>query len=695
VAAAGLDPAGLDTAGLDAAGLDDGVLRHPLPLTARLEATFATRLDTLEADSRTLLLLAALDDGDLAELSRAAALLLEAPVYLADWTRTASAGLGSVEGDRFRFGHPLMRSAVQRAATDNQRRRTHAALAQALAGNQDRAVWHRAAAAAGPDESVAEALVAAAERATSRGALDAAFAALEQAAALTADPQRRAVRIRDAADVALESGAAERSLALHREALHLGLPAHDAVRSSYVLESMSNAWSGPAVVPRFVEIAEQLAAGGDDRLALDTIATVDMRAYLGPLDDGARQHVSAIVAGLDVPADDPQRLAALALLDPVHRGRGVIGHLRQMTPVGLVRARDLTLVGEAASAVWADNLAAPFLRAAVDGHRAEGRLVWLGQTLVLQAWVDARRGAVRDAITVADEAARVAGETRQTRYVAVAHLAHAVAAAGLGDEETATRLIAGAEAALLPMGAHPLLALVALARGRTALAAERPTEAYTELVRIFTPTDTAYQPFVQGWALADLAEAAVHGEGDLHLVRRILRTWRQVAADTTAPHLEVQVAYASALLAEEQVQGAMTFDAPGWPFYAARARLALGEGLRRQHRDAEARTPLREAARTFDALGQRRYADRALRELRATGERARRRTPEAWTELSPQELQIAQLAAEGLSNREIGQRLYLSHRTIGTHLYNLFPKLGITSRAQLRDALEPHATREA
>ena len=98
--------------------------------------------------------------------------------------------------------------------------------------------------------------------------------------------------------------------------------------------------------------------------------------------------------------------------------------------------------------------------------------------------------------------------------------------------------------------------------------------------------------------------------------------------------------------------------------------------------------PLREAAQVFDALGQRLHADRALRELRASGERARRRVPEAWTELSPQELQIAQLAAEGLSNREIGERLYLSHRTIGTHLYNLFPKLGITSRAQLRDALE-------
>ena len=102
-----------------------------------------------------------------------------------------------------------------------------------------------------------------------------------------------------------------------------------------------------------------------------------------------------------------------------------------------------------------------------------------------------------------------------------------------------------------------------------------------------------------------------------------------------------------------------------------------------------ARTPLREAARVFDALGLLCFADRARRELRASGERARRRVPEAWTELSPQELQIAQLAAEGLSNRDIGERLYLSHRTVSTHLYRLFPKLGITSRTQLRDALQP------
>ena len=333
---------------------------------------------------------------------------------------------------------------------------------------------------------------------------------------------------------------------------------------------------------------------------------------------------------------------------------------------------------------------------AVAGFREDGRVALLDQALVYEAWADVRSGAVRVALIGAAEGVRLAEEARHVRFLLACKLAHAIAAAETGDEEGAERLIDEAEAVLLPMGANPLLSLVALARGRRALTVERPGEAYAHLVRIFTPSDAAYQPFVRGWALADLVDAAVHGDGDLALVTRILREWRAIATDTRASHLVVQLRFADALLADEETaeacfQVAMASGAVGWPFYAARAQLAYGQWLRRQRRDADSRLPLREAAHSLEALGQRRLAERALRELRASGERARRRVPEAWTELSPQELQIAQLAAEGRSNREIAERLYLSHRTVGTHLYRLFPKLGITSRAQLRDALEtPH-----
>ncbi len=170
-----------------------------------------------------------------------------------------------------------------------------------------------------------------------------------------------------------------------------------------------------------------------------------------------------------------------------------------------------------------------------------------------------------------------------------ADLAHAIAAAERGDEETADQLIADAEAALVPMGANPQLSLVAFARGRAALAAERPGEAYHDLVRMFDHSDASHEPYVCGWVLADLVDAAVHGDGDLDLVRGVLNEWEEVAADTRAPHLQVQLTYAAALLAdsasaEQLFQVAMMSAASGWPFYAARTQLAYGRWLRRQRR---------------------------------------------------------------------------------------------------------------
>ena len=351
-------------------------------------------------------------------------------------------------------------------------------------------------------------------------------------------------------------------------------------------------------------------------------------------------------------------------------------------------------VGAAASSVWAENLALPFLRAAAAGARAQGRLSLLAHTLAFEAWAYLRLGAVREAITRAAEAARIAEEVRTLRYMVAARLAQAVAGAEQGEDETSERLIADAEALLIPLGANPMLSLPAFARGRLALAGERFGEAYEHLARIFDPEGVAFHPFVRGWALADIADAAVRGDGDVDAVRGYVAEWEEIAAATGAPHLQVQVAYAAAILGqdagtEQRFRDAIAAAQAQWPFYVARAQLAYGEWLRRHRRMTQSRAPLREAAETFDALGLVRYAERARRELRASGETVRRRDPSAWAQLSPQELQIAQLAAEGLSNREIGEQLYLSHRTVESHLYRLFPKLGVTSRAQLRDALDP------
>jgi DNA-binding CsgD family transcriptional regulator len=664
----------------------------PLPLTARLEQTFASRLTTLGTDVQRLLLLAALDDVDLAELSRAA----RAPLEPDDLAPAVAAGLGTLDSGGFRFRHPLIVSAVKQAATADELRSAHTALAEALADDPDRAVWHRAAAASGPDEAVAEALEAAASRATLRGAGDVAVSAFERAAGLTAEPRRRAQRLYLAGDLARELGRASDSVRLLRAAQQIGLPAAEHAMASFHLEIAESTWSGSATIRDFARIARELVDSGEGERALLALAVVSVRAYWERLDDETRREIAAISDEIKVPADNPVRLRVLGLIDPLGRGKEVIEQIARLSPVAMSDPEQLFDLGIAASSVWASDLALPFLRASASAARAHGRLGLLAHTLVFEAWGDLHRGAVRHSITRSAEGARISEEIRALRYVVAARLAQAIAGAEQGEDETPERLIAEAEALLIPLGANPMLSLTALARGRLPLARERFGEAYEHFVRIFDPAGVAFHPFVRGWALADFADAAVRGDGDLDAVRGHLAEWEQVATATGASHLQVQVAYAAAILATDAVaerhfRAAIESGRAEWPFYVARAQLAYGVWLRRRRRMTQSRAPLREAAETFDALGLVRYAERARRELRASGETVRRRDPGGWAQLSPQELQIAQLAAEGLSNREIGEQLYLSHRTVESHLYRLFPKLGVTSRAQLRDALEPAA----
>jgi len=662
----------------------------PLPLTARLEQAFASRLTTLGADAQRLLLLTALDEVDLVELSRAAG----KPVAAADLEPAIAAGLGKLDSRVFRFRHPLIVSAVKQAATADELRSAHAALAEALADEPDRAVWHRAAAAAGPDDVVAEELDAAAQRAMNRGAGDVAISAFERAAELSVEPQRRAQRLYLAGELARELGRASHGVRLLRTAQLIGLPAAEHAMASFHLEIAESTWSGSATIRDFARIARELADSGEGERALNALGTISVRAYWERLDQETRREVASISDEITVPADDPARLYVLGSIDPLGRAKQVVQQIGRLSPVSMSDPEQLFHVGVAASSVWAENLAIPFLRAGAAAARAQGRLSLLTHTLVFEAWADLRPGAVRQAITRAAEAARIAQEIRAPRYMVAAQLAQAIAGAEQGEDETPERLIAEAEAMLIPLGANPMLALTAYARGRLALARERFGDAYEHLVRIFDPAGNAFHSFVRGWAIADLADAAARGDGDLAAVRGYLTEWEQVAAATRAPHLQVQVAYAAAILAadavaERQFRAAIASAQAEWPFYAARAQLAYGAWLRRHRRMTQSRAPLREAAATFEALGLLRYAERARRELRASGERVRSRVPGGWAQLSPQELQIAQLAAEGLSNREIGEQLYLSHRTVESHLYRLFPKLGVTSRAQLRDALNP------
>jgi DNA-binding CsgD family transcriptional regulator len=244
-----------------------------------------------------------------------------------------------------------------------------------------------------------------------------------------------------------------------------------------------------------------------------------------------------------------------------------------------------------------------------------------------------------------------------------------------------------------PVGANITMAFAQFGKVLAALPAGRHHDAYAFADRLFDPSDSAYHPVISSWLIADLAEAARHIDR-LDDARARVAQVEATAGERPGTWIAMGLRHARALLAEpaeagDRFEEALASDLTRWPFQRARIQLAYGQWLRRQRRVANSRTLLRAARDTFDALGCVPWSEQARRELRASGERSRRRVPEARDQLTAQELQIAQLAAEGLSNREIGQRLFLSHRTISTHLYRVFPKLGITSRGELSAALAP------
>jgi ATP/maltotriose-dependent transcriptional regulator MalT len=315
----------------------------------------------------------------------------------------------------------------------------------------------------------------------------------------------------------------------------------------------------------------------------------------------------------------------------------------------------------------------------------------LVQALAEQAWAAVHLGNIASGLPVAHEAVDLAIEMGLHRWAPAARLAEATLSALRGDFDGAESLAAEAESVLVPMGANPLLALVELARGRIALLRGDYAVAFEYLSRIFNPKDTAYHMYVRFWVAADLVEAAIPS-GHEQEARDAIATLEPLAAQSRSPVLEIGLRFARAIVAgdreaEQLFQAAITEDT-SLPLMVARGQLAYGIWLRRQRRVAESRAPLRAARDAFLAIGATPLAERARRELRASGENSPRRLPRASDRLTPQELQIAQMAAGGMSNREIGQSLFISHRTVGFHLYRLFPKLGITSRNQLRGALE-------
>ncbi|MFE4964865.1 ATP-binding protein [Streptomyces sp. NPDC056660] len=660
-----------------------------LPLTERLERAFTDRLETLPDITRSLLRIAALDDSpSLPEIYRATRQLTGLTAGTAELDPAVRARLVQVVGTELRFGHPLMRSAIRQTMPTGVRHAAHAALAAVLDEHPDRQLRHRAAAADDPEETVAAALEDAAHRAARRGGIAAAVTALEHAAALSEDADRRAERLLRAADFAVELGRPETVTRLLDQALTgpLSRRQHATVvwlRGSFD-EGLHSHSSG---ANSLTALAEEMAAE-DRALALRILWSAAQLCFWSDPGPAGRRKVLQAVERMELDELDPWRLAICAYVAPVDRGAFVLDRARHVALKEGDDGRAYRMLSTASLLVGGFDLARAFSAAGGAPLRAQGRLGLLARTVGADAWSALVVGDLGAAIAATEESRRLARETSQTMMYALMTATAAKLAALRGESDSALELAEEAEEIGLPAGARPVLATASMARGLAALGAGRFEEAFGHFRRLHDPADPAFQVALRLTAVGDLVDAATHC-GRLEAVLPIVTELEEVATVTSAPVLHAELRLARALLATDEdaeplFAGALNADLSAWPLIRARTHLAYGEWLRRRRRSVESRDHLRAARDMFEALGAIPWGERARRELRAAGETSRRRAPDARDQLTAHELQIVQLAAEGLTNREIGQRLYLSHRTVSSHLHRIFPKLGVVSRAELR-----------
>nr|WP_062336607.1 LuxR family transcriptional regulator [Herbidospora sakaeratensis] len=663
-----------------------------LPLTARLERAFAARLALLPPGTRLLLLAAAANDGpDLTAALKAAAIVAGAGTTAHALLPAVEAGLVRADADGIHFHHPLVRSAVYQKAGTADRLAVHAALAEVHEASPDRRTWHRAAAIAHRDDSVAAELDQVADRARRRGAITVAVSALRRAAEVSEDQGGRVERLLRAAELSFELGQTGQIAELIALAEPELKGERQQARLAWLKEVLEeNRNEGPPRILRLVEAAESVA---DRTMALNFLRAAALRCWWTGSGRDLRQRVVALAERLATGPHDPDLLQILGTVSPIESGGLVMERLEALRDTRF-EAPVARILGVAGGAVGAYDLAMPFLAAAVADLRAQGRLGLLAQALVSLMWSLIYGGDLPGALLAAEEAERLARETGQARWQTSAYVGQAMIAAFRGEETHGLALAAEGERALGARANSSNLALIEHARGVLALCAGRHEDAYAHLRRLFDPTDVAFHPVTRLWALTDLVEAALPAHRDD--VASLIAEAEELGERTPVPLLHQGLRHARALMADDAdaeglYRDALNADQSSLPIGRARLTLSYGVWLRRRRRIQEARVPLRTARDSFDALGLLAWGEKARQELRAAGEASELRVSSGVDRLTPQELHIARLAAGGLSNREIGQQLYLSHRTVSTHLYRLFRKLGITARGQLRDALGPSA----
>jgi DNA-binding CsgD family transcriptional regulator len=670
-------------------------LTTSLPLESRIEESVLTQLEPLPASTRLLLLLAAADPtGDPSLLWQASEIL---GLGAEDFDRAGKAE-ALVFGPRVGFRHPLVRSAVYRSASPADRRRVHAALAEAtpVERDPDRRAWHRASATLLPDEEVAADLERSAARARTRGGVAAAAAFLERAAELTPLPGRRAQRLMTAAEAKHDAGAPAAALRLLDSTRDIPLtPLQEALVArlrARALYAVRRDRGGPRALLLAARRLEPL----DPALARDTymeaLAAALFNGRLG--EPGLVQTVAERI--LEATADDQSG-----------------------------RARDLILRGQALLAVKGPAAAAPVVRRALRAFleqppdALELRWMWFGCRAAIDLWdrdslsqlADRQVGLARAAgglnvlpiaLTFAMAARLLEGrldlfaaacdEVDAIKNVTghqLPNYGRMILAAYRGQvdevEQRAPRLRADAEArgegnALSAINSSAAIAYNGAGRYAEALAAAGPELAYThELSFAMRSLPEVVEAAVRLGDRAPAEEALAHLE---RVTAPAGGDWALGVLAMTAAQLEAAGA------AEDRYREAIERFARGrMPLLEGRARLLYGEALRRQQRRVDARDQLRSAHELLSACGAGGFAERAARELATTGETLRVRSADTLDQLTDQELNVARLAQEGLTNRDIGARLFISARTAEYHLRKVFVKLGISSRTDLTRAL--------
>jgi DNA-binding CsgD family transcriptional regulator len=669
-----------------------------LPLSRRLEAIFAARARALPAPTRQLLLLAALDaDASLATIRTAARSAAPGRSDLDDLAPAEQADLVHADAaqGRLAFGHPLIRSAIVQMTSSGERRSAHQALAVALVGDPDRRAWHLAEAATGPDEAVARALEDAARSAQRRGSASAAVAALARAGELSPQPADRSRRLIEAAFLATAAGQLDTATRLLADARHAPAAATGSIFAATAAYLLTMGEGD-------IDAAHHLLAR-----ALDDVADTDetnsdwvndlLHALLFVCQFGARPELwellESALARFDPEGVTTLRLCHDAYADPTRASHPVRDGLARAFAALPADAGSWQLIPLAFAALRVDMLSdyRHLCRRMIERERDGGAIGLVISGLLLLSGDSYHHGQWDEAETLAREGLDLAAAHGHHLPQGQLRSHLAFIAAARGNVDLARALTDEITTWAAPRGIELTQAYARYARATAALAQGDYEDAYLQTSRINPPGTPS--PGIPGrWMVMDLVEAAVR-TGRADQAGAHVAAAQQAGIARISPRMALITAGAAALAAPDHDAGplfeaALSLpEADRWPFEQARINLAYGQWLRRTRDTTRARLHLRAALETLDRLGAQPWAQRARNELRATGIPTTARPDTRAAALTAQERQIATLAATGLTNKQIGERLFLSHRTVGAHLHRAFPKLGITSRAALRDAL--------